>query len=235
MLPVMPNYIGEQSPKPLGDLSRFPREIRDEIYRHLVSKEYVAFHSSSIVKPAFYDKLDDYSLSLIERDREEGTDCDLSILRLQKAITEEAMPLLYSTATFCFCYNVMPDYFSHSPQPGNVDITNRMTNIAISCDVGLALDTDGTHGVTLAWSPLNYNSARAGPFAFFQGVSVTRESILVDVSLWEWSIHVASLTLSPLFEALKQLTGFKTVTLRVTPMNDHYYPAEETSEATIQE
>ena len=145
------------------------------------------------------------------------------------------MPLLYSTAIFCFSFNVRPYYFSNTPPPGNVDITNRMTNIAISCDVGRASEIEGIPDVALGWSSLRYPSARAGPLAFFQGVSITRQSILVELRLWEWSIYVASLTVSPFFETLKQLTGFKTVTLRLTAMGDHYYPAEETSEATIQE
>lgn len=231
----MPNHINEPTPKPLGDLSLFPRELRDEIYRHVFTKMYKAFYSSSIVKPAFYDESTDHSLSLIERDREERTGSDLSILPLQKAINKEAIRLLYSKSTFCFCYNVRPDYFPHSPQLGNVDITKRMTHIAISCNVGCASKIDSIPGHSLAWSSMSYLGARAGPLAFFQGVSIIRESILVDLRLYEWSIYAASLTVSPLFDALKQLTGFKTVTLRITSMSGHCYPAQETSEATIQE
>ena len=235
MLAMMPNHIDEPTPKPLGDFHLFPREVRDEIYQHIFSEMYEAFYSSSIVKPAFYDRSDDHWLLLIKRDREERTGSDLSILRLQKAITKEAMQLLYSEATFYSCYNVRPDYFPHSPQPGNVDITERTTYIAISCDIGCASEMDSMPGVTLGWSSMSYPSARAGPLTFFQRISITKESILVNFKLYKWSIYTAGLTVSPLFEALKQLTGFKTVTLRLTFMSDHYYPAQETSEAAIQE
>ena len=231
----MPNHINEPTPKPLGDLSFFSRELRDEIYRHVFSKTYKAFYSSSIVKPAYYDKSDDHSLSRIERDREERTGSDLSILRLQKAINTEAMSLLYSEATFRFHHNVRPDYYLQSPQSGVADIAKRMTHIAISCDVGRALEIDSMVGSIPAWSSLGYRMALAGPLQFFQGVFITRESILVDLRLHEWSINAANLTVSPFFEALKQLTGFKTVTLRLTSMSDYYCPAQETSRATIEE
>lgn len=231
----MPNHINEPTPKPLGDLSLLPRELRDEIYRHVFSKMYKAFYSYSVVKPAYYDETRNHPLLLIDRDREGRTGFDLAILCVQKAIMKEAMQLLYSQATFRFCYNVRPDCFPHPLQPETVDITKRMTHIAVSCDAGCASEIDHMPGIHLGWSPMCYPSARAGPLAFFQGISTQRESILVDFKLYEWSINASSLMLSPLFEALKHLTGFKTVTLRLTSMRGFCCLAQETSEATIQE
>ena len=177
----MRNHSNEPEPKPLGDLSLFPREIRDEIYRHIFSKTYKAFYSSSIVKPAFYNKSNDYALSLVERDREERIAADLSVLRVQKAITNEAMLLLYSETTFGFCY-AAPWYPGSSvlPLDGDINIINRMTNIAISCNLGYTLVIDLEPCIALGWSSIGYSFFPAGPLEFFQGVCIKRESILLD-------------------------------------------------------
>ena len=238
---MMRNHSNEPEPKPLGDLSLFPREIRDEIYRHIFSKTYMAFYSSSIVKPAFYNKSNDYALSLIERDREERIAADLSVLRVQKAITNEAMLLLYSETTFGFCY--ASSWYPGSsvlPLDADINIINRMTNIAISCNLGYTLVVDLEPCIAPGWSSIGYSFIPAGPLEFFQGVSITRESILLDLRLYERMIDADNSTRSsffesPFFEALKQLTGFKNVTLRFRAESYRYFPAQETDEATIQQ
>lgn len=102
MSPVMLDHINEPSTnqdtitiiktartntktlKPLGNMSRFPREIRDEIYRHVFSNTYKAFYSSLIFRRTF-DYNPEFSRRVYNK-REKRTESNMSILRLSKAI-----------------------------------------------------------------------------------------------------------------------------------------------------
>ncbi len=119
---------------PLGSFAVFPREIRDEIYRHILPKRYKAFHS-----PALY---------------------------------------------FSECY-----------------------------DDGYPLDLSS---YIERFTSIQYGSIAARPLDIFQGDTITRRSIVIDVQLGYSGSYATLMTKSPLFGALKQLTGFKSVTLRLT-------------------
>ncbi len=194
--------------KPVGALSVFPREIRDEIYRHVfpTSKRYRAFYSSSICRPSYYEKPDDFAHTDFKR--EEWIGSDLSLLRLSKAIKEEAMPLLYSEGTFCFCESLNPDNIDVL-QHQNADAINRMTNIELF--LGAA------YVPQLLAATKSYHRAGAGPLEFFQGVSVMRKSIFIVLVLFndEWLDDATAMVARHLSKVLKHLTGFQTVTQRL--------------------
>lgn len=63
---------------------------------------------------------------------------------------------------------------------------------------------------------------RAGPLDSFRGDIVARKSILIVLELGEWWRHSTDMTVSPLFVALKQLTGFETATLRLVATDESY-------------
>lgn len=62
---------------------------------------------------------------------------------------------------------------------------------------------------------LDATTALPGPIALFKGNSVQRNSAFIKFKMLEWSSNTPSQIYSPLFEALKLLTGFRTVTLRL--------------------
>lgn len=167
--------------KPLGDLSYFPREIRDEIYRHVLPKKYMTFESSCVIRSVSYED-------------NKWIRPKLSIFRLSKAINDETMSIFYSEGTFEFRYGRDYEHDDTLSQIWNVDFMNRIMNIEISTSD-------------------NLGQPYAGPVQLFQGDVITRKSFLITLIYypWEWSIKI---TESPLFRSLKQLTGFKTVTLR---------------------
>ena len=72
-----------------------------------------------------------------------------------------------------------------------------------------------------------FASARAGSLDFFRKSGITRDSILVTLELYNVWDYAPEMTKSPLFDALKQLTGFKTVTLRFAIMGTWNYRHEK--------
>ena len=200
--------------KPLGDLSIFPREIRDEIYGHVLprAKKYRAFYSSSICRPFNYERHDRRAHTDFKR--KEWIGSNMSILRLSKAIKDEAMLLLYSEGTFCFRDCINPHDIDVPWHP-KADVIDRMTNIELFHDPTCIPE----------WEMLSFTEhprcAGARLLEFFQGVSVTRKSILIvlDADDDGW-LDVATAMVpwrlfSQLFKVLRHLTGFQTVTLRL--------------------
>ena len=197
------------SPKtlsPYGDLSIFPREIRDEIYRQVLPAKYRAFYSDSIVRPALYDTLENFLPRWIAS--------DLCILRLSKAISDEAMSILYLEGTFYFPLG--PSDYLHP----NAAITNRMMSVHFWFN--MPFDD----------YPDRFCSPEPGPLLWFQGDTITRKSIEIVVNLYRWSGDVTELTRSPLIPSLKKLTGFETVTLGLYTISDQYCPPKGTTKAT---
>lgn len=212
--------------KPLGDLSILPREIRDEIYQHVFSKTYRAFYSASIIRPASYDMPDRSSLT----DREPWSGSNLSILRLSKAIKDEAMPLLYSKATFCFYESLDEHECEKFLRRSNVDINdvaNRMTNTKLFLDMTFDPQRD------YPW--IFYDFAPAGPLQFFQETSITRKSILIGLTLDGPGCLAMKWKGTSLFRAIKQLSGFETVTLRLLTRSYNCCPPRWEAEATLEE
>ena len=243
MLPIMPNNIspgaGTQGTintmnttptntkvlKPLGDLSVFPREIRDEIYRHVfpTSKKYRAFYSSSICRPAYYETPTAFK-------RKEWTGSNLSIMRLSKAIKDEAMALLYSEGTFCFHDCLFNPHGINVLQHQNADAINRMTNVVLFYDATQVFEDE-----TFAATNPNYDCAGAGLLGFFQEVSVMRKSILIVLVVFDyyaWKGDATAMVASPLFKVLRHLTGFQTVTLRVIASYTSYHSLQSTAGTT---
>ena len=168
---------------PLGLFSRFPREIRDEIYRHILSKMY---------RPKYEPKVDDWFYVECKRNRR----LTLSVLALSKTVKDEAMALLFSEATFCYVGQIdsrLPD----------IAITNRMRSIEILFydSLGPKLDDDR--------KTANFCAV----LGLFQGDTITRKSILIT---FKQRSCVTEMIMSPLLEALRELTGFKTVTLKLS-------------------
>ena len=111
---------------------------------------------------------------------------------------------------------------NHSPRPRthdfpNTNITNRMMNVELSYDLASDLLQKMVTERTLDVNDREaVCSASPGPAALFMGNSVERRSALVEFRMTELPRYASELIFSPLFDALKQLTGFRTVTLRLS-------------------
>ena len=209
---MKPAHANTGAPEPLGNLSIFPREVRDEVYRHVFPTGNIAFYLPLYEAPAFYVKLD---RSLGYLTFESWTKVKLSLLCLSMTFRDEAMSYLYSKGIFCFNYSFLRD------QDPNVDINiiNRVSKVEILYDVMLDKDSD-IAGFDVNMVLLDDSTpARAGALSFLQGASIARKSVSIGLRVdyplcqgREMPIS-AKMTKSPLLEALKQFTGFETVTL----------------------
>ena len=185
------------TPSPLGALSVLPREIRDEIYRNLFAEKKYFWHN--IMFSTIFTSPSDAEYAV-------------SVLRLSKAFNEEAIPIMYSEGTFCFRYALQePTEFV-----GQHDSIYSMTKVEFFYDASLESELNFNHNEDLDWNLSRfYDCARAGSLDLFQGDTIVRDSIIIVLLLCEFWGHAAMLIESPLFVALKQLTGFKAVTLRL--------------------
>lgn len=219
---MKPAHASTGAPEPLENLSIFPREVRDEVYSHVFPRGNIAIYLSSLELPDFYVNLDRSFAYLTGR--ESLTEVGFSALSsLPKAIRDEAMSYLCSKGTFRF-YNC-GIASNHQPQNPNVDIDiiNRVSKIEILYDVILYQDKDTGFDANMKMRSNDDARALSGPLKSLQGATIARKSVIIGLKIFDGPDRLlclgremmisAKMTKSPLLEALKQLTGFKTVTL----------------------
>ena len=120
------------NPKRGGALFKFPREIRDEIYRLLVKDRYLVGKPSTLVSEAD-------SKSLSKADVAENVRPGFAILRVSKVVGYEAAEILYSESVFRYVIDPW------SATVGRVDemlcrlkkVAPRLKNVYIDVDGGL--------------------------------------------------------------------------------------------------
>lgn len=186
---------------PLGTLSIFAREARDEIYRHVCKQEYWYLEEGTWLS---YRQ----SNSFWKGQRLHK----LPILQVCKTICEEFLPVLCSEGEF----EINQSSFSYKTQRSDVPFVNEISNIKIvlSLTQGAIHYTDG--------SPNSWGSlwSSAGPVSFFTGTSVMRNTCVVKLS--ECTPLTLLLLKSSLMLAISQLTGFKTVRLILSTGPDYW-------------
>ena len=156
------------------------------------------------------DKPVSRKIKLVER----STEYNLAILRLSKRIYEEAVSIFYSKGIFGFDITYI-DKCDLSKYP-STNITNRIMNVQFSLTLFfvdiLKTDTEAERQLNAS---VSLGSVPHGVVALFTGNSVQRNSALIEFNTEMWCGYSTAIIPSPLFQVLKQLTGFRTVTLRV--------------------
>lgn len=191
--------------QPLGSLSGVPRELRDELYAYLVPAK-IDLNPLLDGHQYLTSKL---SNSLVST---------LAILRLSRTIHEEAMTVLYCRGTFRLLlpYHRIRDFRVPS-------ITDRIMNVEFS----YRMLVQDIHTIEIArdFDAATYSSLTA-PVTLFGGNSIQRKSALIEIWISEWSSYTINTIFSPFFEALKQLTGFRKVTLKLKAPRRPIYDAQ---------
>lgn len=82
-------------------------------------------------------------------------------------------------------------------------------------------------------TPDGFGLAPVGPLEFFKGAAITRETIVIELHLANWLKSAPRLTKLPLFKALKQLTGFKIVSLGLYAAWEAYFAPPRTTIDTL--
>ena len=185
----------------LGMLSALPRELRDEIYKITLDDntgECILYDPSDPLKRL----LNDY----------------LEILHTSRAVRQEALATLHKYRAFRMEFADWSRYRGRSEVP----FLDHISNVTLNCD----LDTDdhvdewpllSDYAMIMHSTELKEGNVSlfpcAAPFSFFTGVQIPRKACTI-VFINALRYNAPNLE-SPLFRAISNMTGFKTVTLSI--------------------
>ena len=176
-------------PKHGGALFTIPPEVRDEIYRLVVRKNYIVY----ITRPRS-------SRSLPSRDEH-----DFAILQVSKAISHEASDILYSESVFRFSMNFRSYEISCVP----AHLANRMKNVELHFQ-------DLWNLLSLFSSPRfhkNINAMCHAATADFASTEIKRNHL--QIKFFACCPGMMAILSSHLSETLNALIGFRTVGVEV--------------------
>ncbi|KAL9132002.1 MAG: hypothetical protein Q9217_000212 [Psora testacea] len=184
----------------LGNLGKLPRELRNQVYKHLVVRRYLvawpkAWNSRSTA--AFMEAK------------------NLSILRVSRAISIEAQSLLYAQSQFSvyleYSCVLDDDPFEQSCEAADY---NRMMHVHFDVDMCRVPDVSWDDDLAMT----RIRKTCEASILRFCGGTVERNTLLFTFSNYTPSTSNASPTQilsTPLGEAFKGLFGFKTVLVMV--------------------
>lgn len=214
----------------LGNLSVLPRELRDNIYAYIVPEGYTTkWHA--VVHPGIHYTWLRHQEPGFEKPRYKSLKSpnapkfNITIFLLSRIIHEEAMIVFYSLGTFrfappCFEFNGITSIGSFP----STNIANRIMNVELLYQMSLKkiliLNSKGPrdlHSTILFWSP------SPGPTALFKGNDIKRKSAFIQFKFFEWSSYKTEIIRTPILDDLKQLTGFRTVTLKLEKDSNNSY------------
>lgn len=216
---------------PLGYLAVLPREIRDLLYCQLVALRYYANVSNSIIRPAVFDRAQDYFPSWPE-EYHEGAD-GLVILRVSKTIYGEAFPILYAQSRFVFFTQIQYGYQDPFPKSLNTTLRDQLMNIEMTYYLER---TDTVLDASDREKKSNFLFCRtaSGPLEIFQKGDIVKKSIVVKLQLDSWASYAYRLVSSPLVSAIKDFKMFKSLILRVKIARGTYCPLIGTTRESVE-
>ncbi|CAF9905765.1 hypothetical protein IMSHALPRED_003968 [Imshaugia aleurites] len=219
-------------PTPLGTLITLPPELRNQIYSHVLSKNYIVF----------WTRCDDDDDDLYPSSYPEypTTPPDLPARRVSKALNAEASAILFHATTFTFKIGFGLYVHKLSPPPPK-EITEKMMNVALEVFAGADDEDELTDGaendVTIlerptwededfepivtadgevrrrvtVWHPAIMNSICQASVDHFTGIEIERNSLLIN---WrDFNIYSGLFMNTRFFQTIKECVGFRTVTV----------------------
>ena len=179
-----------------GTLFFLPREIRDEIYRLVVKKDYIIYVTQSKNDPVPPTK-----------DKH-----DFAILEVSKAVSDEASEILYSESVFSFYI----DFSAHGIFCVPTQLTKRMKNVDFRFRGLSTWHSDLFPPNTYPTYQDHINTISQAAIADFTGAEIERNNLRIRLSLCgpgmisTLSVHI--------LERIKALVGFRTVILEILPL-----------------
>ena len=205
-----PCISASTGPTPLGTLSCLPRELRDEIYRHVGGTKY---YLSSPFKPYYQWHTGDTG------DR----DIVSPIVTLSKSIRQEFLAILYAETLFVI--RDTTDFCSGTWRRNGIPWIDQIQNMMYVRSLFLYNDEDyNDYGYVPSEWARNITQKYAEPVSFFAGTEVLRKSCVVE--LYDLTPKAILLLESPFINALENLTGFKTVVVKLTTSSGMWCPED---------
>ena len=186
--------------QPGGALFQLPRETRDEIYRHCLSKSYLVFRN--FCESSYWGK---------------RKPADFGILRSSKAISTEVQASLFCrAASTSFLYSIEFDhrYMQTVAFPHIKEATERMMN------VGFSVFLSPAYLMTVVNKGSWYPDASMRPICeatvdHFIGTTVIRDTCWIELYVCGPNPQFRSFMKTRFFQTLKRFNGFKTMTVMV--------------------
>ncbi|KAF6239879.1 hypothetical protein HO173_002426 [Letharia columbiana] len=145
------------------------------------------------------------------------------MLTLSKTIREELLAVLHAEAVFSIR---SARYFQNKAWTRNdIPFIDHIQRVGLSTAV-CALSDEHCNESMLDPREANeqLSKMRAEPTSFFTGTEVPRKTCVIEFILC--TPKTMLILQSPLFDAIKHLTGFKTVTLKISSIREHWGPQD---------
>ena len=220
--------------KGLGKLSVLPRELRHEIYSYLFPVRYDTLWCAH-----FNGKAPVFSKpNHLKAAWSKVPGSSIAILQVSHIIHDEAKIISYSRGIFHFSSpysntsassnarmtrRIMDAIGSSLPLrrhrigafPGS-NITSRIMNVELYYDLDMDLFLDSSTTTTPTPNPTNsIYSNKVDPIALFSGSNIPRNSCIIYFRMAEQSRYPLETIPPPLLNVIKQLTGFRDLTVKV--------------------
>ena len=180
-----------------GALFILPREVRDEIYRLVVKRDYI-----------IYVTLGDDEVSI----RPTKDKHYFAILEVSKTLSDEASDILYSESLFKFSI----DFSAHGIFCVPTPLTKRMKNVEFRFGGLSTWHSDLFSPNTFLTYQNHINTICHAVIADFTGAEIVRNNLRIRLSVCgpgmisTLSVHI--------FQGIKALIGFRTIVLEVFPL-----------------
>ena len=199
--PPSPRPTASTTPTPLGTLSTLPRELRDEIYGHIHDHEYYTSNPMG----------EDCRKWRSRRNRSLG----LPLMILSKAIREEFLAILFDKAVFVLRKTGRARGAICKRE--QIPFIDQILNVGFVASLFLPGDMPIHKASPMLKDPRKadkYMSKRSAKLVgFFTGTEVLRNNCSIE--LRSATPRVMPVLQSPMILAVKGLTGFKIVTLKL--------------------
>ena len=196
---------------PLGTLAVLPRELRDQIYSHVRNRKY---------------QMGSYQKGPCRKWRSVDGSI-ISVATFSNVMREELLAVICSEAVFRICDGYQ--YYTYSNNKpwrrDGIPLLDRIQNLEISATLGGVSDQWCTAHSTDHSKMNRLLSGRiAEPTSFFTGTDVLRNACAIK--LYFCTSKTILIMQSPFFDAIKHLTGFKTVVLELSSREKQWWSTD---------
>ena len=205
-MPTSPSAVAPSVPNHDGILVEMPREIRDEIYRHLVKSSYILYKPPYMVFTARDRATRDYGYLGIDKDGP-----NFSILRVSKVVNLEAMRVFYTESIF----ESWLDFGEYRPYK---PLANKITDGMMKLKFNIGGLDDSPHHQSFpeprsrAYLKKMEDICR-DTLDHFTGTEITRN--YMHITFYP-TIELEIELNGPLFRSLENLSNFRTVRIDFT-------------------
>ena len=196
---------------PLGKLAILPRELRDQIYSHVRNRKY---------------QMGSYQRGSYRKWRSvDGS--NMPMVTFSNAMREEFLAVVCTEAVFRICDGYhYKSYCEDKPWTRNgIPLLDQIRNLEVSATLGGASDQWYTaHRTDYAKMNRLLSGRNAEPTSFFTGTEVLRNSCAIKLHFC--TSKTMLIMQSPFFDAIRHLTGFRTVSLELLSRKNQWWPKD---------